>query len=58
MREQAALEFYLLFGDVLLHKVVKAYQFDMLRYNLYIIYQSDLIQTPFLNIFDNNGKWL
>ena len=35
MREQASLEFDLTFGDVLLHKLVQAYQFNMLRYTLY-----------------------
>ena len=36
MGEQASLEFDLTFGDVLLHKLVQAYQFNMLRYISYI----------------------
>ena len=47
MGEQASLEFDLTFGDVLLHKLVQAYKFNMLRYTLHIIYQSELIQTHF-----------
>ena len=50
MGEQASLEIDLTFGDVLLHKLVQAYLFNMLRYILYIIYQSELIQTQFFNI--------
>ena len=40
--EQASLEFDLTFVDVLLHKLVQAYWFNMLKYTLYIIYQSEL----------------
>ena len=50
MGEQASLGFDLTFGDVLLHKLVQAYLFNMLRYTLHIIYQSELIQTQFFNI--------
>ena len=50
MGEQKSLEFDLTFGDVLLSKLVQAYEFNMLRYPLYIIYQSELIQTHLFNI--------
>ena len=50
MGEQASLEFDLNFGDVLPHKLVQGYKFNMLRYTLYVIYQSELIQTQFFNI--------
>ena len=47
MGEQASLEFDLTFGDVLLHKLVQAYYFNLLRYTLFVIYQSELIQTQY-----------
>ena len=56
MGEQASLEFDLTFGDVLLHKLVQAYQFNMLRYPLYVINQSELIQTQFFNINEKFEK--
>ena len=56
MDEQASLEFNLNFGDVLLHKPVQAYSFNMFRCTLYIIYQSELIQTQFFNFNDILSK--
>ena len=35
--KQTSLEFDYTFGDVLLHKLVQAYQFNILRHTLYII---------------------
>ena len=35
MGEQTSLEFDLTFGDVSLHKLVQAYEFNMLRYPSY-----------------------
>ena len=37
MGEQASLEFDLTFSDVLLHKLVQAYKFNMFRYTLYML---------------------
>ena len=49
MGEQASLEFDLTFGDVLLHKLVQAYWFNMLRYILSIInekFEKVIYTTP------------
>ena len=43
MEEQASLVFELTLGDVLLHKLVQAYKFNMIRYTFYIIYKPKLI---------------
>ena len=47
MGEQTSLKFDLTFGDVLVHKLVQTYYFNILIYPLFIIYQNELIQTQF-----------
>ena len=45
MGEQATLEFDLHFGDVLLHKLVYSFKFNIFTYVAHIFNQSELIQT-------------
>ena len=64
MGEQTSLEFDLTFGDVLIHEIVPAYEFNMLRHTLYIIYPgsntlicsdhlSHLLSSVSLNLSDS-----